>query len=180
MAYEILDILDDEGNATGETAHRNDVHRDGLWHAAIHAWCFNGQGDLLLRKRGPRLARNPGKWDLPVRGHVLAGESPEEAVLRLVQERLGVPAIGQPEEIMLLQVEEYVPELSRHENEFKHVFICQLDARIADLHFDKRRTSSLMFISQEQLRFELSRQATRDQYVERYYKDILKSIPLMA
>lgn len=36
MAKEYFDLLDENGNKTGETKLRNEVHRDGDWHKAVY------------------------------------------------------------------------------------------------------------------------------------------------
>lgn len=48
-----------------------------------------GQGRLLLGKRSARRTAYPGVWDLPG-GHVEAGETAEQALVRELREELGV------------------------------------------------------------------------------------------
>jgi 8-oxo-dGTP diphosphatase len=50
------------------------------------------QGRLLLGKRSARRLAYPGVWDLPG-GHVEAGETAEQALVRELREELGVTAI---------------------------------------------------------------------------------------
>ena len=47
---EYLDILDENGNLTGEKKLRTEVHRDGDWHKAVHVWILNSKNQLLLQK----------------------------------------------------------------------------------------------------------------------------------
>lgn len=56
---------------------------------AVGLLCRHGR--LLLGKRSIRRASYPGVWDMPG-GHVEAGESPEQALLRELDEELGVLA----------------------------------------------------------------------------------------
>lgn len=46
-------------------------------------------GDFLAEKRGPEEEYNPGETIFPG-GHIEEGESPEEALLREMQEELGI------------------------------------------------------------------------------------------
>ena len=50
------------------------------------------EGRILLGKRSPDKSLDPLKWAL-FGGHVQAGESPEAAVLREVEEELGITAL---------------------------------------------------------------------------------------
>ncbi len=51
------------------------------------------QGRLLLGKRSARRTAYPGVWDLPG-GHVEAGETAEQALVRELREELGVTPIA--------------------------------------------------------------------------------------
>jgi 8-oxo-dGTP diphosphatase len=55
----------------------------------IAAGMLCGQGRLLLGKRSARRMAYPGVWDLPG-GHVEAGETAEQALVRELREELGV------------------------------------------------------------------------------------------
>jgi len=87
---ELFDIVDEQGRVVGR-APRAACHGDpSLAHRVVHILVFNGAGDLLLQKRGRDKDIQPGKWDTSVGGHLNAGESYDEAVLRELEEELGV------------------------------------------------------------------------------------------
>lgn len=50
MTKEFFDILDEDGNKTGRTKLRNEVHRDGDWHKAFHIWILNENGDYCYKE----------------------------------------------------------------------------------------------------------------------------------
>jgi 8-oxo-dGTP diphosphatase len=58
----------------------------------IAAGLLFDQGRLLLGKRSTRRIAYPGVWDLPG-GHVEAGETTEQALVRELREELGVTPI---------------------------------------------------------------------------------------
>ena len=62
MSEEYLDILDEQGNKTGKTKLRSEVHHDGDWHKSVHIWILNSKGDVLLQRRsltkGAKLCKN--------------------------------------------------------------------------------------------------------------------------
>lgn len=89
---ELFDVVTADGQSTGITKRRADVHRDGDWHRAIHVWIYgvNDTGPyLLMNQRG----RNKDTWplalDATVGGHLAAGETVEDAY-REVEEEIGV------------------------------------------------------------------------------------------
>ena len=84
-------IVDEQGNTIGE-APRNVCHdgKSRLLHPVVHLLLFNKKGELFLQKRAMTKDIQPGKWDTSVGGHVIPGESIEEALRREVSEEIGV------------------------------------------------------------------------------------------
>lgn len=94
---EWFDLVDEEGQRTGERALRSDCHGNPeLLHQAVHVFVVNAAGELFLQKRSMQKDIQPGKWDTSVGGHVDAGEEAEDAVHRELREELGVSR-GEPE-----------------------------------------------------------------------------------
>ena len=87
---ELIDVLDEDGNKTGRIETRSKVHEIGLWHRIVAIALIDSKGQLLMQKRTMTKKSNPGKWDLSVAGHVSAGESSIEAVLKEVREEIGL------------------------------------------------------------------------------------------
>ena len=51
---EYLDIVDENGNPTGETVERSFAHKNGVWHRTSHVWILRkreGKIEVLLQKR---------------------------------------------------------------------------------------------------------------------------------
>lgn len=86
---ETFDVLDAAGRPTGATAARDDVHRDGTWHAALHVWIVDGEDRLWLQRRSAAKDLAPGRVDVAVGGHLAAGETWVDA-LREADEELGL------------------------------------------------------------------------------------------
>ena len=87
---EHFDVCDPWGVPTGEALPRNEVHRRGLWHRSSHLWVVNSRREVLLQRRHPEKQTDPGRWDIAVAGHLSAGQSPLEAIVREAQEELGL------------------------------------------------------------------------------------------
>ncbi len=86
---ETFDVLDSSGRPTGRTKNRDEVHRDGDWHRALHLWIVKDGRYVLFQRRSADKDLEPDKLDVSVGGHLSAGETVREA-LREVEEELGL------------------------------------------------------------------------------------------
>ena len=87
---EWFDIVTPAGKITGK-APRSVCHGNpSLLHPVVHLHVFNSRRDLWLQKRSKNKEIEPNKWDTSVGGHVLSGETIEGALMREMQEELGV------------------------------------------------------------------------------------------
>lgn len=124
---ETIDILDEQGNYTGNTAMKSEAHRLGLFHPTVHVWCYSNTGMVLLQRRGANKATYPLKWDVSVAGHMAAGESPEISAFREVQEEIGVTIAT--EKLQKVEVLKMEKRHSKHiwDREFTHIFLYQMN-----------------------------------------------------
>ena len=86
---ELLDVLDDNGNPTGERKPRSAVHLDGDWHRALHLWVVREGHLVVLQRRAADKDLEPLKLDVTVGGHYRAGELFVD-VLREAEEEIGL------------------------------------------------------------------------------------------
>jgi len=94
---EILDIVDEHGNPTGETVEREYAHANGIRHRTSHVWLVRKKpGDsavqILLQKRCQGKDSFPGCYDISSAGHIPAGIGYRESAVRELKEELGVDA----------------------------------------------------------------------------------------
>ena len=87
---ELIDVLDENGNKTGEVAARNQVHTKGLWHRIIVVAVIDENGHILMQQRSSMVEINPLKWDVTSAGHIQAGQTSKEAAIREVSEEVGL------------------------------------------------------------------------------------------
>ena len=121
---EYLDILDENGNAAGRIKQRSRVHFDGDWHRTAHMWIEDGQGSVLIQKRGPHKFPYPDMWDVSCAGHVRAGDSSRKAALREADEELGM-RISPLELRFLGTVRDSFTDGNTHDNEIVDIFVVQ-------------------------------------------------------
>ncbi len=83
---ESLNVYDALGRVTGAMP-RGKAKRSGLAVGAVNALVVNERGELLMQRRPPG-RENGGQWDKSVGGHVSAGESFDETLVREAGEEL--------------------------------------------------------------------------------------------
>ena len=81
---ELLDAYDEQEKYIG-TFSRKAVHTKGLWHKTIHCWLYDELGNVFFQIRA-----DANKLYTTASGHVLAGESLEEAFKRETKEEIGL------------------------------------------------------------------------------------------
>ena len=50
---EYVDILDENGNITGEVITKKEAHKTGKWHRAVHIWIISEDKKCILLQKSP-------------------------------------------------------------------------------------------------------------------------------
>ena len=152
MAKEYFDVLDENGNKTGEIKLRTEVHRDGDWHKAVHIWVLNNKREILLQRRCTNKDSFPNMLDTSCAGHLSAGDDALQGALRELEEELDFKI--EKEEL------KYIDSLKLEQtygsdfinNEFNDIFYVLTDKDINDFHFQEEEISEIMFVPYEKFR----------------------------
>ena len=59
---ELIDIVDENDNITGEIKDRDYVHNNNLYHRHVSCFILNNNGEVLLQRRSMTKKKNPGIW----------------------------------------------------------------------------------------------------------------------
>lgn len=86
MADELVDIIDEQGNVLRQIM-KSEAHERGLLHKTVIGYVRDGDNWSLIRQASDK--QDAGQMVAPVGGHVAAGESEEEALLREAEEEIG-------------------------------------------------------------------------------------------
>lgn len=92
---EYLDIVDENGQATGLVVDRIIAHAQGIRHRTAHLWLVRNKDDViqvLLQKRAKNKDAFPNCYDISSAGHIPAGEGFEASAVRELREELGITA----------------------------------------------------------------------------------------
>jgi isopentenyldiphosphate isomerase len=149
---ELIDILTPDGAATGVVKPKHEVHRDGDWHLAAHLWIATPEGLVLLQRRAEVKENWPGLWHISVAGHVNAGESAREAIVRESFEELGLRFA--PDELAHLGTLPYHAVLNGGtyiENEIHEVFFVRREIDVAVLVLDPLEVAAVALVPPDAL-----------------------------
>ncbi len=176
---ELVDILDEEGNRTGETMLKSMAHRKGLFHPTVHVWLYTANGLLLLQKRAAVKETHPLLWDVSVAGHIAAGEEIITAALREVKEEIGLEL--QASDLEKIGV---FRSVHRHtdtlvDSEYHHTFISELKVPVSGLLKQESEVDDLALVPLLRFSEEVWGLALPSKYVPHgtnYYASVISAI----
>lgn len=146
MQEEYFDILNAEGKKTGKTKARTLVHKDGDWHAAVHIWILNREGDILLQRRAANKDSDPNMLDISCAGHLTSGDDSIKGALRELKEELNLEVT--PSELTYITTLKRSPKHNDGfvDNEFDSLYILRTDKSISDLKFQEEEIAEIFYV----------------------------------
>jgi isopentenyldiphosphate isomerase len=174
---EYIDIVTSKGEPTGKTALKSEAHKNGWYHNTIHLWIYTSKGEVLLQQRSHKKAIHPLLWDVSVAGHIDAGETFIEAVLRETQEEIGL----QLKATHLERIGVFLHESSYNsgtiqDNEFHHVYIAELKVNFKTLTPQEDEVEALKLVTPNDFEHLLENSETNHHFIHTnatYYKFVL-------
>ena len=152
MSHEYLDLVDEDGNPTGERAERELIHATGLRHRTAHLWLMRkraGQVEILLQKRSADKDSYPNCYDISSAGHIPAGMDFIPSALRELEEELGLTATA--EELTLCGQRRFFHHQTFHGKPFEdhqvsNVYVLVRDVDPADLTLQASEVQSVVWM----------------------------------
>ena len=157
MEEEIFDIVDENGQPTGETVTRSQAHTEGIRHRTAHIWVVRENGDkteVLLQKRAMNKDSFPGRYDTSSAGHIQAGDEPLESAVRELSEELGIQA--DPDDLHFagtfpIQYEKEFHGKPFKDNEIAFVYVYDEEVGIDNLTIQKEEMDSVKWFDLEKV-----------------------------
>lgn len=146
MNNEYFDVLDENGNKTGKQKLREEVHKDGNWHKAVHIWIINNEGEILLQRRCSTKDSYPNMLDISCAGHLSSGEDSLTGAIRELKEELNLD-VNIEELIFIETIKEslkYTPTFIN--NEFDDMYVLKTNKKIVDIKYQEEEISEIFFV----------------------------------
>lgn len=124
---ELMDVLDENGNKTGEILTREQIHKKGLCHRIVVIAIIDAQGNILMQQRSKNKTKNPRKWDVAAAGHVSSGQTSTEAAIRETLEEVGIKVNEEELEYVLTYKNEENVEEDYRDNQIYDCYIVKRD-----------------------------------------------------
>lgn len=141
---ELVDIVDENNELTGQVEDRWVAYNNGLWRRTVSCWLMNENGEVLLQKRTANKVRNPNKW-AKTGGQVDSGETVDEAIFREVKEELGIEI--PKDQIKVINIRKSDDKNKR----FSYNYIFIVNYKIEDYVLQKEEVADVKYVTIEEM-----------------------------
>lgn len=148
---EFIDILNINGEVSGETCLKSEAHKKGLFHASVHVWIYDLDKNVLVQLRSKDKDVFPNLWDVSVAGHISAGEKPLDSAIREVQEEIGLELHENQLQFIGTWKKKVLHSDTLIDNELHYIYTCEIAFDISTLNIQKEEVTSIKTISINEL-----------------------------
>lgn len=150
---EYFDILDENGNLTGEKKLRNLVHKNGDWRKSVHVWIVNSDNQVLMQKRSPTKESHPDMWDISFAGHITAGDTSIETVIKEGKEELGIDVVQSKIQFLFTYKKQSVLNNGTFiNNEFNDVYLLKMNVDLSKIRLQEEEVSDIKWFSIDEIK----------------------------
>ncbi len=160
---EFFDVYYEDGFPTGNTVSRAEAHEKGILHAAVHIYVYrvvSGKLQILLQKRADDKDSFPGCWDTSCAGHVSAGETFDETLVKELSEELGIHIAADEANHLFTKIvtkNNVFHGKPFNDHEVYRVYALNYDAPAESIIFQKEEISAVRWMDADDLLSELER-----------------------
>lgn len=138
---ELLEVLNENGEPTGDILDKDIIHKEGKYHKEVALILLNNKGEILLQKRASTKEIEPNKWAWHG-GHVIAGETNEESIIRETKEELGINLFLNDIKLLVELKRDKLPN-----RQFTTAYYSKCDLDINDFNIQKEELSEVKWFS---------------------------------
>lgn len=145
---DLIDVLDETGMRTGEVLSREEIHRLGKLHRAVHFYLFDMKGNILLQRRPDNVDHYPNKFSISLTGHINNGEFSYQALKREIKEELGICPDTDNLNINFMFSFRQDARLRTDyiDRQFHDVYFCQHDFQLRDIKYNPGEVSEIKLV----------------------------------
>lgn len=160
---EIWDLFDKENQSIGRKIQRGKWIPPHAYHRVVEGWIRNSDGKYLLQQRSETKKNYPNYWSCTAIGSVLAGEEPEEAMIREMKEEMGIEL--KKEDLVLDRI---ITSYPAH----YYIYKIEKDVKPSEIILDLEEVQSFIFLSLEEIKeWVKDRKITKLSYYEDFFKN---------
>lgn len=169
---ELIDVLDENGNKTGEILTKKQIHERGLCHKIIVVAIIDGNGDILMQKRAKNKDVNAEKWDVSVAGHVSSGQTSIEAAIRETFEELGIKIHKEELKYILMYKNNEIINENYIDNQIYDCYIVNREVQLKDIKIQESEVETVKFCNLDEFKNLIINQNVMDREI--LYKEIIR------
>lgn len=141
---ELLHCCDENLN-TIESADRDIVHKEGIWHKTSHVWLYDDEGFVYFQVR-----TDADKLYTSASGHVMAGEEPINTAYRETAEELGFQL--DPRKLELIEIDAWKLDTEvKHDHAFAYIYLYKIPVNYNAFSVNPDEVSNIVKIKAKDL-----------------------------
>jgi len=142
---ELIAVLNEKGQKTGQILDKEIIHQNGLWHQEVAVWIFNSKGETLVQRRAATKKMNPNQIGLCA-GHVPENEDSITAMIREISEELGIEVNQKSLNFLIAEKKEKSFPNGLINRIFNDVYYLIIDKEITDFKIQEEELSEIFWI----------------------------------
>lgn len=136
---EYYDELDKNGFTSGKKITKKDFSNK-IYLRAVHLFWINDKNEILIQTRSAEQT-HPLEKQISCTGHVNAKEASQNAILREIEEELGVKINKSEVDFLFSCLRK--SENTKTPNYFIDIFVCKKDLKLSDFKIDKKEVEKI-------------------------------------
>lgn len=143
---EIFDVYSRDGKYLGKKAKLICHSKNpGFYHKPVWIWIINDENKILVQKRAECKKTDPNLWDMPVAGHVLAGETIIDGAIRETFEELGIETNKEEYEFLFEYIFDECFEIAQ-------VYLLKKNIEISSMKLQKNEVSEVKWVNYQEFK----------------------------
>ncbi|MBP3708045.1 MAG: NUDIX domain-containing protein [Clostridia bacterium] len=143
---ELFDTYTREGEYLGVKTKKECHSKEAtFYHKPAWTWIYNSKGEFLIQKRAKCKKNFPNCWDMPCAGHIDAGESIIQGVIREAKEEIGIDITEQDCEFKFEYIMDWAKEIGQ-------VYFIKCDKDISEFTIAENEVAQIKWVSFDEIR----------------------------